>query len=266
MKWHLDNIYKIPTNFNSPKIPYRETITKAAQADYRHKKQSGGAGQFGEVHLIIEPYTEGSTEQSMMKFGGKEVKLSNRSKDEIDLDWGGKLIYVNCIVGGSIDARFMPAILKGIMEKMEVGPLTGSYARDIRVYVYDGKMHPVDSNEISFRLAGRNAFSNAFKNAGAKILEPIYDVEIMVPSDRMGDVISDLQGRRGMVLGMASEKRFEVIKARVPLAEMNKYSTALSSITGGRAMYTMKFSEYAPVPGDVQEAVIKAYSEEEEEE
>jgi elongation factor G len=266
MKWHLDNIYKIPTNYNAPKIPYRETITKSAQADYRHKKQSGGAGQFGEVHLIIEPYTEGSQEVTMMKFGGKEIKLSIRGKDEIDLDWGGKLVYVNSIVGGSIDARFMPAILKGIMEKMEIGPLTGSYARDIRVYIYDGKMHPVDSNEISFRLAGRNAFSMAFKNAGPKILEPIYEVEIMVPSDRMGDVISDLQGRRGMVLGMASEKRFEVIKARVPLAEMNKYSTALSSITGGRAMYTMKFLEYAQVPGDVQEAVIKAYSEEEEEE
>ncbi len=266
MKWHLDNIYKIPTNFNPPKIPYRETITKAAQADYRHKKQSGGAGQFGEVHLIVEPYVEGSSEMPMMKFGGKEIKLSVRGKDEIDLEWGGKLIYVNSIVGGSIDARFMPAILKGIMEKMEVGPLTGSYARDIRVYVYDGKMHPVDSNEISFRLAGRNAFSNAFKNAGPKILEPIYDVEIMVPSDRMGDVISDLQGRRGMVLGMSSQKRFEVIKARVPLAEMNKYSTALSSITGGRAMYTMKFLEYSQVPGDVQDAVIKAYAEEAEEE
>ncbi len=266
MKWHLDNIYKIPTNFNPPRIPYRETITKAAQADYRHKKQSGGAGQFGEVHMIIEPYVEGSPELTMMKFGGKELKLSIRAKDEIGLEWGGKLIYVNCIVGGSIDARFMPAILKGIMEKMEIGPLTGSYARDIRVYVYDGKMHPVDSNEISFRLAGRNAFSTAFKNAGPKILEPIYNVEIMVPSDRMGDVISDLQGRRGMVLGMASEKRFEVIKARVPLAEMNKYSTALSSITGGRAMYTMEFAEYAQVPGEVQEAVIKAYHEEEEEE
>jgi len=266
MKWHLDNIYKIPTNFNAPKIPYRETITKSAQADYRHKKQSGGAGQFGEVHMIVEPYIEGSPELSTMKIGGKDLKLSIRGKDEIELDWGGKLIYCNCIVGGSIDARFMPAILKGIMEKMEVGPLTGSYARDIRVYVYDGKMHPVDSNEISFRLAGRNAFSQAFKNANPKILEPIYDVEIMVPSDRMGDVISDLQGRRGMVLGMSSEKRFEIIKARVPLAEMNKYSTALSSVTGGRAMYTMKFSEYAQVPGDVQEAVIKAYTEEEEEE
>jgi elongation factor G len=266
MKWHLDNIYKIPTNFNPPKIPYRETITKSAQADYRHKKQSGGAGQFGEVHMIIEPYEEGSSESTMMKIGGKEIKLSNRDKEVIELPWGGKLIYVNCIVGGSIDARFMPAILKGIMEKMEIGPLTGSYARDIRVYVYDGKMHPVDSNEISFRLAGRNAFSQAFKTANPKILEPIYDVEIYVPSDRMGDVISDLQGRRGMVLGMSSEKRFEVIKAKVPLAEMNKYSTALSSVTGGRAFYTMKFAEYSQVPGDVQEAVIKAYSEEEEEE
>jgi len=266
MKWHLDNIYKIPSNFNLPKIPYRETITKAAQADYRHKKQSGGAGQFGEVHMIIEPYEEGSTPLNMQKIGGKEFKLSIRDTEEIKLTWGGKLVYVNCIVGGSIDGRFMPAILKGIMEKMEVGPLTGSYARDIRVYVYDGKMHPVDSNDISFRLAGRNAFSIAFKNANPKILEPVYDVEIMVPSDRMGDVISDLQGRRGMVLGMSSEKRFEIIKARVPLAEMNKYSTALSSITGGRAIYSMKFAEYTQVPGEIQEAVIKAYQEKEEEE
>jgi len=266
MRWHLDNIYKIPTNYNPPKIPYRETITKTAVADYRHRKQSGGAGQFGEVHMIIEPYEEGSKEATMQKINGKEIKIAVRDKEEITLPWGGKLVYVNSIVGGSIDARFMPAILKGIMEKMEIGPLTGSYARDIRVYVYDGKMHPVDSNEISFRLAGRNAFSQAFKIAGPKILEPVYDVEIYVPSDRMGDVISDLQGRRGMVLGMSSERRFEVIKAKVPLAEMNKYSTALSSITGGRAMYTMKFAEYAQVPGDVQDAVIKAYTEEEEEE
>jgi len=266
MKWHLDNIYKIHTNFFAPKIPYRETITKSAQADYRHRKQSGGSGQFGEVHMIIEPYEEGSAEATMQKINGKDIKISVRDKEEIALPWGGKLVYVNSIVGGSIDARFMPAILKGIMEKMEIGPLTGSYARDIRVYIYDGKMHPVDSNEISFRLAGRNAFSQAFKNAGPKIMEPVYDVEIFVPSDRMGDVISDLQGRRGMVLGMASEKRFEVIKAKVPLAEMNKYSTALSSITGGRAMYSMKFAEYAQVPGDVQETVIKAYTEEEEEE
>jgi elongation factor G len=266
LKWHLDNIFKIETEFYAPKIPYRETITKAAQADYRHKKQSGGAGQFGEVHMIIEPYEEGSQPNPAMKVNGKDYKLSVRNKEEHKLEWGGMLEYINCIVGGSIDARFMPAILKGIMEKMEEGPLTGSYARDIRVYVYDGKMHPVDSNEISFKLAGRNAFSTAFKAANPKILEPVYDVEIMVPSDRMGDVISDLQGRRGMVLGMSSEKGFEVVKAKVPLAEMNKYSTALSSLTGGRAMYSMKFAEYVQVPGDVQDAVIKAYQAEEEEE
>ena len=266
LRWHLDNIFKIETTFVAPKIPYRETITKVAQADYRHKKQSGGAGQFGEVHMVIEPYVESVADKNMHVINGKEMKMSIRDREEIDLSWGGKLVFLNCIVGGSIDARFLPAIMKGLMEKMETGPLTGSYARDIKVYVYDGKMHPVDSNEISFRLAGRNAFSQAFKNATPKILEPVYDVEIMVPADRMGDVISDLQGRRGMVLGMSSEKGFEVIKAKVPLAEMNKYSTALSSITGGRAIYTMKFAEYTQVPGDVQEAVIKAYEAEEEEE
>ena len=266
LKWHLDKIFKIETEFVAPKIPYRETITRAAQADYRHKKQSGGAGQFGEVHMIIEPFEEGTDPKTMMKINGKEMKLSVRDKEQIKLQWGGVLEFVNCIVGGSIDARFLPAILKGIMEKMEEGPLTGSYARDIRVYIYDGKMHPVDSNEISFKLAGRNAFSTAFKSAGPKILEPVYDVEIMVPSDRMGDVISDLQGRRGMVLGMSSEKGFEVVKAKVPLAEMNKYSTSLSSLSGGRAMYSMKFSEYVQVPGDVQDAVIKAYEAEQEEE
>ena len=266
LKWHLDNIFKIETEFWAPRIPYRETITRLAQADYRHKKQSGGSGQFGEVHMVIEPYEEGSEPKNMVKVNGKELKMSVRDKELVKLPWGGALEYVNCIVGGSIDARFLPAILKGIMEKMEVGPLTGSYARDIRVYVYDGKMHPVDSNEISFKLAGRNAFSQAFKNAGAKILEPVYDVEIMVPSDRMGDVISDLQGRRGMVLGMSSEKGFEVVKAKVPLAEMNKYSTALSSISGGRAMYSMKFAEYVQVPSDVQDAVIKAYEAEQDEE
>ncbi len=265
LKWHLDNVYKLDTEFIAPKIPYRETITKIAQAYYRHKKQSGGAGQFGEVYMIIEPYIEGAPDPKMHKIEGKEIKLNIRDKNEYDLDWGGKLIYYNCIVGGSIDARFLPAILKGIMEKMEEGPLTGSYARDIRVAVYDGKMHPVDSNEISFRLAGRNAFSNAFKNAGPKIMEPIYDVEVLVPSDRMGDVMSDLQGRRAVVQGMSSEKRFEKISAKVPLAEMSKYSTALSSLTGGKAIYTMKFAEYSQVPGDLQQELLKAYEEEQKE-
>ena len=264
MKWHLSNIYKIESEFIPPKIPYRETITKTAQATYRHKKQSGGAGQFGEVHMIIEPYVEGEPEKNAFKISGSEYKLNVRDKQEVKLEWGGKLMYHNCIVGGAIDARFLPAILKGLMEKMEEGPLTGSYARDIRVYIYDGKMHPVDSNEISFKLAGRNAFKEAFKNAGPKILEPIYDVEVMVPSDRMGDVMSDLQGRRAIVQGMSSEKGFEVILAKVPLAEMNKYSTALSSITGGRAMYSMKFAEYGPVPGDLQDKLLKEYEEQEE--
>jgi len=265
LKWHLDHQFKLETEFWAPRIPYRETITKSAQADYRHKKQSGGAGQFGEVHMIIEPYSEGAKPKKMFKINGKEQKLSVRGEDEHKLEWGGKLMYYNCIVGGSIDARFMPAIMKGIMEKMEEGPLTGSYARDICVYVYDGKMHPVDSNEISFKLAGRNAFAMSFKKAAPKILEPIFDVEVLVPSDRMGDVMSDLQGRRAIVQGMSSEGGFEKISARVPLAEMNKYSTSLSSITGGRAMYSMKFSEYSAVPGDVQEELLKAYEAEQEE-
>lgn len=259
LKWHLDNIFKIPTEYFPPKIPYRETITKPAHAEYRHKKQTGGAGQFGEVHLVIEPYVEGMPDPVKYKFGSKEINITVRGKEEYDLPWGGKLVYYNCIVGGSIDARFMPAILKGIMEKMEEGPLTGSYARDIRVAVYDGKMHPVDSNEISFRLAGRNAFKEAFKNAGPKIMEPIYDVEVWVPSEKMGDVMSDLQTRRAIVMGMTSEKGFEIIKARVPLAEMNKYSTTLNSITSGRAMYFMKFAEYAQVPGEIQDKLLKEY-------
>jgi len=265
VKWHLDNVYKVATEFLAPRIPYRETITKAAQSDYRHKKQSGGAGQFGEVHMIIEPYTEGSEPKPMFKLEGKEYKMANRGVDTHNLSWGGKLEFVNCIVGGSIDARFLPAILKGIMEKLEEGPLTGSYARDIRVYVYDGKMHPVDSNEISFMLAGRNAFSKAFKVAGPKIMEPVYEVEVLVPADYMGDVMSDLQGRRAIVQGMSSEKGFEKITAKVPLAEMNKYSTALSSLTSGRAMYSMKFDEYAQVPGEIQDELLKAYAAEQEE-
>jgi len=266
VKWHLDNIHKIETEFFAPKIPYRETITKKAQADFRHKKQSGGAGQFGEVYLVIEPFVEGMTDPKSFKFGDKEFKINVRGKEEIPMDWGGKLIFYNCIVGGVIDARFMPAILKGIMEKMEEGPLTGSYARDICVYVYDGKMHPVDSNEISFKLAGAKAFSAAFKNAGPKILEPIYDVEVLVPSDRMGDVMSDLQGRRSIISGMNSEKGFEKLMAKVPLAEMGKYSTALSSLTNGRATFSMKFAEYSPVSHDIQDALLKAYEAEQEEE
>ena len=259
LKWRIENNDKLPVEFLEPKIPYRETITKAARADYRHKKQSGGAGQFGEVHLIVEPYKEGMPVPETYKFNGQEFKITVRGTEEIPLEWGGKLVFVNSIVGGSIDARFLPAIMKGIMSRMEQGPLTGSYARDVRVIVYDGKMHPVDSNEISFMLAGRNAFSEAFKNAGPKILEPIYDVEVFVPSDRMGDVMGDLQGRRAMIMGMSSEKGFEKLVAKVPLKEMSSYSTALSSLTGGRASFIMKFSSYELVPTDVQDKLIKDF-------
>lgn len=249
-KWILDNQYKIATEFITPKVPYRETITKSAEAMYRHKKQSGGAGQFAEVSMMIEPYEEGMTPQTKYPIRGTETS---------DLPWGGKLVFNNCIVGGAIDARFMPAILKGVMEKMEEGPLTGSYARDIVVNVFDGKMHPVDSNEMAFKLAGRNAFKEAFKNAGPKILEPIYDTDVNVPSDRMGDVMTDLQGRRAMVMGMESDGAYQTILAKVPLSEMNRYATTLSSLTSGRAAYGMKFAEYAQVPTDVQTELLKAY-------
>ncbi len=261
MKWRIEHNDKINIEYYAPKIPYRETITQYAQAEYRHKKQSGGAGQFGEVHMVIEPYTEGMPEPTSYKIGGTESKVSVKGKEEYDLPWGGKLVFYNCIVGGVIEARFMPAILKGIMEKMEEGPLTGSYARDIRVCIYDGKMHPVDSNEISFRLAGRHAFSEAFKKANPKILEPIYDVEVLVPDEYMGDVMGDLQTRRAMIMGMEADSGFQKLMAKAPLKEMQRYSTALSSITGGRASFTMNFSGYEKVPGDVQEELLKNYHE-----
>ncbi len=259
LKWRIENNDKVMIEFIEPKIPYRETITKSARADYRHKKQSGGAGQFGEVHLIIEPFHEGMPMPEIYKFNGQEFKIQARDVQEHPLDWGGKLVFVNSIVGGSIDARFLPAILKGVMGRMEQGPLTGSYARDVRVIVYDGKMHPVDSNEISFMLAGRNAFSEAFKNAGPKVLEPIYDVEVSLPADCMGDVMGDLQGRRAMIMGMSSEKGYEKLMAKVPLKEMSNYSTSLSSLTGGRASFTMKFAAYELVPTDVQDKLLKEY-------
>ena len=259
LKWRLENNEKLQVVFSEPKIPYRETITKAARADYRHKKQSGGAGQFGEVHLIVEPYYEGMPAPEVYRFGNQEFRINAKSTEVVDLEWGGKLVFINSVVGGAIDARFMPAILKGVMQRMEQGPLTGCYARDVRVIVYDGKMHPVDSNELSFMLAGRQAFAQAFRDAGPKILEPIYDVEVFLPSDKMGDVMGDLQGRRAMIMGMSSENGYEKIVAKAPQKEMLNYSTALSSITGGRASFIMKFASYELVPGDVQNKLIAEY-------
>lgn len=266
LKWRLENNEKLQVEYEEPRVPYRETITKKARATYRHKKQSGGAGQFGEVALIIEPYAEGMPDPTMYKFDGQEFKMSIKSKEEKDLPWGGKLQFINSVVGGAIDLRFMPAILKGVMDCMERGPLTGSYARDVRVVVYDGKMHPVDSNELSFTLAARHAFSDAFKTAGPKILEPIYDLEVYVPGDYMGDVMSDLQGRRAIIMGMDSEAGYQKLSAKIPYKELSNYSVSLSSLTGGRASFNAKFASYELVPNDIQGRLIAEHEAEGEEE
>ncbi len=243
-KWKLENVYGLQVAYDEPKIPYRETIQRPADAMYRHKKQSGGSGQFGEVHMRIEPYVEGMEEP-------KDFNI--RGKDEIDLPWGGKLVFYNCIVGGVIDTKYLPSILKGVMEKMQEGPVTGSYVRDVRVMVYDGKMHSVDSNDISFKIAGAQAFKEAFTQADPLILEPIYDMEVMVPEELMGDVMGDLQTRRSVINGMDAKGKYQIIRASTPLAEQYKYTTSLKSITQGRASFRRYFKEYAPVPFDVQQ-------------
>ena len=264
LKWRMENNEKIAIKFEEPRIPYRETITKAARADYRHKKQSGGAGQFGEVHLIVEPYYEGMPDPEVYRFNGQEFRINARSKEEVPLEWGGKLVFINSVVGGAIDARFMPAILKGVMQRMEQGPLTGSYARDVRVIVYDGKMHPVDSNEISFMLAGRNAFSMAFKEAGRKaqpvILEPIMKVSVIVPEEYTGDVIGDLSSRRGSILGMEPRNGSTQIDAYVPLSQMFGYATDLRSRTQGRGQYSMEPSHYTELPKQIQQEIVEKRS------
>lgn len=263
LKWRLENNEKLAVTYGEPRIPYRETITKKAKAEYRHKKQSGGAGQFGEVHLIVEPYAEGMPDPTSFTFDGQEFKMNIKSREEKDMPWGGKLVFINSVVGGAIDLRFMPAILKGVMDCMERGPLTGSYARDVRVIVYDGKMHPVDSNELSFTLAARRAFSEAFRQAGPKILEPIYDLEVYVPSDYMGDVMSDLQGRRAIIMGMDAEAGYQKLSAKIPLKELSNYSVALSSLTGGRASFNAKFASYELVPNDIQQKLVADHEAEE---
>ena len=264
VKWLLNNEYKLDVELFAPKVPYRETITKVATAQYRHKKQSGGAGQFGEVHLLVCP-AEGDL-NTKFKIDGKDTQLNIKTQDVTELEWGGKLEFYNCVVGGAIDLGFMPAILKGIKERMVEGPLTGSYARDIRVFVYDGKMHPVDSKEIAFIIAGRNAFKEAFRNAGPKILEPIYNVEVMTPSEYQGACMSDLQNRRGILGDMGADKGFAILKARVPLAELYRYSTTLSSLTAGSATFSMEFADYQPVPADVQTKLLAEYAAAEQEE
>jgi len=250
-KWKIEHNFKLDVKFVKPRIPYRETIRKEADANYRHKKQSGGAGQFGEVYMRIEPWYEGISEPH---------GLNVRARDTYELDWGGKLVFYNCIVGGAIDVRFLPSILKGVMEKMHNGPLTGSYARDIRVCVYDGKMHPVDSNDISFKIAGLQAFRQAFKDADPQILEPVYKIEVLCPDDLTGAVMGDLQTRRAIVEGIDAEGHFQKVVAKVPLAEMDGYSSSLRSLSQGRAKFRSSFFEYAPVPYDLQRKLIDEYS------
>lgn len=251
IKWKMEHYYKVEVKFTKPRIPYRETIRRMAEANYRHKKQSGGSGQFGEVFMRIEPWQEGMNDPK---------GLSVRGRDMFDLDWGGKLVYYNCIVGGAIDQRFMPSILKGVMEKMHEGPLTGSFVRDVRVSVYDGKMHPVDSNDISFKIAGLKAFKQAFQEADPQLLEPVYDLEVLCPEEITGAVIGDLQTRRAIVEGMDSAGHFTKVMAKVPLAEMHDYSSSLRSITQGRARFNMKFFDYLAVPFEIQKKLTEDYN------
>lgn len=253
IKWKLEHLYKLDISFAKPKIPYRETIRRSADSTYRHKKQSGGAGQFGEVTLRIEPWVEGMPDPA---------GLNVRGREEYPLTWGGKLVYYNCIVGGVIDQRFLPSILKGVMEKMMEGPLTGSYVRDVRVSVYDGKMHPVDSNDMAFKIAGIMAFKDAFQQADPLLLEPIYSVEIHCPDELTGAIMGDLQTRRAIVEGFDNKGHFTIVKARVPQAEMNGYASSLRSLTQGRARFTMRFTEYVPVPFDLQRKLVDSYKKE----
>lgn len=249
IEWALKNIYEVEPKFAVPKISYRETIQRAATANYRHKKQSGGSGQFGEVHLKIEPYYEGMAEPEGFNIRGKE---------EIDLPWGGKLVFYNCIVGGVIDTRYLPSIMKGIQEVMERGPLTKSYARDIRVMVYDGKMHAVDSNDISFKLAGAHAFKQAFVNANPKLLEPIDEVTIKVPEAMVGNVMTELQSRRALIQGITTEDSYQLLKALIPKGEMGDFSTQLRSLTQGRANFTSTFNSYQAVPTNIQKKLTES--------
>ena len=248
LSWILENIYDVKARFEAPKISYRETIQRSATANYRHKKQSGGSGQFGQVHLKIEPYYEGMPEPEGFSLRGKEV---------VDLPWDGKLVFYNCIVGGVIDQRYLPSIMKGILEVMEAGPLTESYIRDVRVLVYDGKMHAVDSNDISFKIAGSYAFKEAFLNANPKLLEPIEKMQLRVPEQMIGGVMTELQSRRALIQGIETEAHYQILKCTIPSAELTDFSSQLRSLTQGRATYSTSFDNYSAVPNHIQKELVK---------
>ncbi|NRA92252.1 MAG: elongation factor G, partial [Psychroserpens sp.] len=248
LTWILENVYDVQPVFETPKIAYRETIQRSATANYRHKKQSGGSGQFGQVHLKIEPYYEGMPEPEGFSLRGKEV---------VDLPWEGKLVFYNCIVGGVIDQRYLPSIMKGILEVMENGPLTDSYVRDVRVMVYDGKMHAVDSNDISFKIAGSHAFKEAFLNANPKLLEPTEQMTLRVPETMVGNVMTELQSRRAIIQGIDTEEHYQILKCIIPSAELTDFSSQLRSLTQGRATYSTSFEGYSAVPQHIQKQLIK---------
>lgn len=250
IEWLLTNNFGVEVKFNKPKTPYRETIQRSSTANYRHKKQSGGAGQFAQVHIKIEPWYDGMPEPEGFNIRGKQL---------IELDWGGTLAFYNCIVGGVIDARYLPSIMKGILEVMEAGPLTGSYIRDVRVMVYDGKMHSVDSNDISFKIAAAHAFKEAFLNANPKLLEPVNELTVKVPEDVVGQVMTDLQSRRAIIKGFETGDQYQVLKALTPAAELFGYSTDLRSLTQGKATYKSTFSGYQLVPSNVQRELVNEF-------
>lgn len=240
---HLDIIVKrlkqkfgVEVNMKDPRIPYRETIKSPADAKYRHKKQSGGAGQFAEVWMRIEPKPRGE---------GIE--------------------FTNSLVGQNVDRVYVPSVEKGVNAACEEGIIAGYKVVDLKVDFYDGKMHPVDSSDIAFQIAGKAAFKEAFKQAKPTLLEPIYDLEVRVPEEFMGDVMGDISSRRGKIQGMDAEGRFQVIKAKVPLAELNRYSNALRSMTQGRGLFRQKFSHYEEVPGELAQKIIEAAKKEKEE-
>jgi elongation factor G len=246
----LANNAKLGIEFAPAKIPYRETIQRGVEVNYKHKKQSGGAGQFAEVYMRVEPYYEGMPEPAGLTVRGKEIN---------ELPWGGRLVFYNCIVGGVIDQRFLPSIMKGIMEKMENGPLTGSYVRDVRVCVYDGKMHPVDSNDMAFKIAGMMAFKDAFTKADPKLLEPVYELEVLSPEEIVGDVMGDLPTRRAIIEGIDTDGHYQKVKAKIPLSELQNYSSALRALSQGRAKYNIEFADYEPVPMELQQKLVSKH-------
>ncbi len=243
----LQQKYGVEVEMKPPRIPYRETIKGATSTSYRHRKQTGGSGQFGEVHFHIEPWDEGRPIPGQYQKRGEELE---------DLSWGGKFHFVNSIVGGTIDARFVPAVKKGIVETLERGAFAGYPMTNVRVILYDGKMHAVDSNENAFKTAARICFRQGIKDCRPQLMEPIWNIEVNGPVESMGDIMSDLSGRRGRILGMDSKGTAQVINAQIPLAELYGYAARLRGLTQGRGSYTRSFSHYEEVPKDIEAKLV----------